>query len=230
MTATAPAPPRRRALRVGTVAPEGTGERRAPSAALTSLPFVLLIAVILGGGLLALLMVNNSLAAGSFEQARLRAEQVALFEQEQALRQEVQRLSSPTSLRGTARKLGMLPAATTAYIDIESGRILGTPMAAGGAGAGSADPVVESLDPSAEETADTAEEAAASTVIGDPGDSADAAAATGAPGGDSATTGAVGDAAPGGSATARDGDGAELSDSGPMTAYDRAVVSGEAGR
>ncbi|MDP4014837.1 MAG: hypothetical protein U0990_00350 [Candidatus Nanopelagicales bacterium] len=93
--------------------------------------FVLLVAAILSGGLIALLVINNSLAQGSFDQARLRAESTRLFEQEQAMRQEVERLSSPGDLSKRAKALGLVPAATIAYLDVASGRILGVPLAAG---------------------------------------------------------------------------------------------------
>ena len=44
----------------------------------SSLPFLALIAGLLGAALIALLLINNSLAAGSFEQARLKGDQILL--------------------------------------------------------------------------------------------------------------------------------------------------------
>lgn len=107
-------------------------QRAESTRSIASLPFVLGIAGLLAGGLVALLMINNSLAAGSFERARVRADATLLAEQEQALNQEVERLSSPTRLRQAAKDLGLIPAAATAYVDLADGRILGTPMPAGG--------------------------------------------------------------------------------------------------
>lgn len=115
---------RPRSRRVGSY--EGT-----PRGSMGTVSFVLLVAAILSGGLIALLVINNSLAQGSFDQARLRAESTRLFEQEQAMRQEVERLSSPGDLSKRAKALGLVPAATIAYLDVASGRILGVPLAAG---------------------------------------------------------------------------------------------------
>jgi hypothetical protein len=96
-----------------------------------TVPFAGFIAALLCGGLLTLLIVNNSLAAGSFEQARLQAERTLLFEQEQSLNQEVLALSSPASLRSEARQLGMVSAASTVFLDVASGKIFGIPKATG---------------------------------------------------------------------------------------------------
>ena len=96
-----------------------------------TVPFAGFIAALLVGGLLALLVVNNSLAAGSFDRARLKAERTLLFEQEQALNQEVLALSSPAMLRREAGRLGMVPAASSAFLDVSTGRILGVPRATG---------------------------------------------------------------------------------------------------
>lgn len=108
------------------------GQRRRVS----SLPFLALIAGLMGAGLLGLLMINNSLAAGSFTQARYKSDRILLGEQEQALRQEVERLSSPTRVREAARQAGLVPAATTAYFDVATGQILGVPLPADGTIAG----------------------------------------------------------------------------------------------
>ena len=77
-----------------------------PRRHVASLPFLALVAGLLGAGLLGLLLINNSLAAGSFEAARLKSDRILLGEQEQALRQEVERLSSPTRVREAARSAG----------------------------------------------------------------------------------------------------------------------------
>lgn len=201
-------PPRVRAL------PSGDAARRSVG----SLSFVLLVCGLLAGGLLSLLMVNNSLAAGSFEQARLRADRTLLGEQEQALTKEVERASSPTQLRAAAKFLGMVPAATTTYVDLTTGRILGTPLPSG-----------TTTIPGAPATPD-----AVTPVPGQPTPVASPGAADGVP---STGTGAPSDGttATGDSATAPDtpapaepaapgGDGAQAGP--PVTAYDRAIASG----
>ncbi len=213
MSTTLQAPTKRRSRRTPSPAEVLTPEPKRQGNA-SSLPFIGLVAAILSGGLLALLMVNNSLAAGSFEQARLRADQVALFEQEQVLRQQVERLSSPTQVRKAARRLGMLPAATTVYFDAATGRILGVPKPAGKAVGG--------------ETPLTGEEPLAPTdLFTEPGAEATEGATEA---GEAAPSDEAGAAAESDSETAEpspaEGDGAAITDSEPLSAYDRAVITG----
>lgn len=180
--------------------------RRPTTRPLGVVPFVGLVAAILGGGLIALLLVNNALATGSFEQARLKAEGTRLFEQEQALAEEVERQSSPAGLERRARDLGLVPAGSTAYLDLATGRILGVPAAAKGG-----------RDPDARTKPDGAPQP---TMSGD------------AP---TAGGGEPSDPEPSVTGDAPTSDGGEPSGSGSKTdgatvsggtAYDRAIVSG----
>jgi hypothetical protein len=143
----------------------------APRVNWRSAPFAGLITVLLAVGLIALLMVNNSLAAGSFEQADLRAEKTLLFEQEQGLNQQVLALSSPTQLRISARELGLVAATTTVYLDLLTGEISGVPKPAKGAALfpGSATPSTSTLENPAAATPATATSANPATpdVSGD---------------------------------------------------------------
>ncbi len=189
--------------------PQATAPRRTRPALrgvprVSSLPFLLGVAALLGVALVALLMVNNTLAAGSFEQSQLKSERILLGEQEQALRQDVERLSSPTRVREAARAAGLVPAATTVYFDPVSGQILGVPVRAGAAeaGAAAADPLT---DPTAVDPA-TGLPATAGTTP-DAGTAPDA-GTTPEPAGETADGATVGGTPPG------------------TTAYDRAVVSG----
>lgn len=178
---------------------------------LGSLPFLGLIAGILSLGLLTLLLINNSLAAGSFEQSRLKSDGILLGEQEQALSQEVQRLSSPTSLRDAAREAGLIAAATTAYIDISNGRILGTPMPAGAtAGAANSGDLAAPLAP--ESATSVVPDPAAPTPSGAEADGTDPRVT------DPGTTDP-------GATDPQGSDGAAVGPPG-QTAYDRAIVSG----
>lgn len=225
--ATHTAPSRRRRERPPDSAPGVRGLRppRRPASAtrdrrgqVSSLPFLGLIAGLLAGGLLTLLIVNNTLAAGSFEQAHLKADQILLSEQEQALRQEVQRLSSPTRLRAEAKGLGLVPAASTAYLDIASGQILGTPIPAGGGSAAvGMDPAPGPVPLTDGITDGTATDAGTSPTAG--GDAASTASPDAQPEG---ADGAELPGAEGNDATGRDGGTGQS----PATAYDRAIVSG----
>lgn len=189
---------------------------------MSSLPFLALIAGLLGAGLLSLLMINNSLAAGSFEQARMKSDRILLGEQEQALRQEVERLSSPTRVREAARQAGLVPAATTAYFDVATGQILGVPLPGGQAVPGdpalALAPETPAVDPATGQpvVAPPSADPAAAQPGGSPQSGAAAPTTTGAaPGADSAATTPPPDEA----------DGAAVGDA-PVTAYDRAIVSG----
>ena len=198
----------------------------------SSLPFLGLIAGLLAAGLLGLLIINNSLAAGSFEQARLRSDQILLGEQEQALRQEVERLSSPTRVREAAREAGLVPAATTAYFDVMTGQILGVPLPAGevtGATGVAPETAVVIIDPTTGQPID------ATTVVPlDPAaDSTDTTDTTSTDTGVTDPTATMPDAAQPQSSdadsprAADEADGAVLGgEPEGVTAYDRAVVSG----
>ncbi len=203
-----------------------SAERRRVSA----LPFLALVAGLLGAGLLSLLMINNSLAAGSFEQSRLKADRILLGEQEQALRQEVERLSSPTRVREAARQAGFIPAATTAYFDVTTGQILGTPLPADPTGAAPGAPAAATpalvdpatglpLDPATGLPVDPAtapvDDTLTTTDTGDTATPQDPAAVT-----DPAASGTA--------PTDSEADGAVVGGDQPggVTAYDRAIVSG----
>lgn len=216
-----PAPSRPAAPRLPRIKPPKVRQDAEPGhrRALGSLPFVLLVGGLLAAGLLSLLMVNNSLAAGSFEQTQLRADLTLLGEQEQALTQEVQRASSPTQLRAAAKALGMVPAATTTYFDPVTGTILGTPLPSG------TTTVPGTLDPGVGVDPGTIPPTGDGVTMpgGDDGTGAGAPGADPAgPGGDSATT--TPDAPTTGT---NQGDGAAPQPGpAPTTAYDRAIVSG----
>lgn len=218
--------------RVRTVRGEQTSP--APRRRVSSLPFLGLIAGLLAAGLLGLLMINNSLAAGSFEQARLKSDRILLGEQEQALRQEVERLSSPTRVREAAQQAGLLPAATTAYFDVMTGQILGVPIPAGQAVPGALALVpgvdVVTVDPATGLPIDPAASAAIDPATGLPVPATSPAVApdTAQPQPTQpAQPQPTESAQPPGAAAGEEADGAVLGgEPGGITAYDRAVVSG----
>lgn len=193
---------------------------------LGSLPFLGLIAAILSLGLLSLLLINNSLAAGSFEQSRLKADSILLGEQEQALSQEVQRLSSPTNLRDAARQAGLMAAATTAYIDISTGRILGTPMPAGATpGSATSGDLATPLTPDSTDPAVTDPTVTDPTTTDPTTDPTDSTASDPSASDPTAPDSAGPDSATGDTLDPEGSDGAAVGPAGE-TAYDRAIVSG----
>ena len=94
--------------------------------------FVLIITGILALALLAMLVINTSLAQGSFTVQALRGELQGLQEQEQALLEEVAAASAPIALEYRARELGMVPSTTPVFISVPEGRVLGKPRPAPG--------------------------------------------------------------------------------------------------
>lgn len=81
------------------------GRSTAPKA-----PFVVLVLLILGAGLIGLLLLNTGLQHGSFEIRDLERDVRVLRDQHTALTQQTTRLSAPAELADRARELGMVPA------------------------------------------------------------------------------------------------------------------------
>lgn len=108
-----------RLARLSRLVPAGT-----PNAARA--PFVLLVVVILGSGLLALLLLNASVNQGSFQLSKLERETRELTDEQQALQQEVDAYSAPHTLDKRARELGLVPGGTPAFL-MPDGTVKGVP-------------------------------------------------------------------------------------------------------
>ncbi|MET7932197.1 septum formation initiator family protein [Streptomyces sp. NPDC005322] len=119
-------------------APGATTARRAP--------FVLLVVVVLGSGLIALLLLNSSLNQGSFELGKLEKQTDELTDERQALQQDVDQLSAPGALERRARELGMVPGGSPAFLNPD-GTVRGVPAPATGqpSALGAPGPVVPPL-------------------------------------------------------------------------------------
>ena len=113
---------RGRAARLARLLPAG------PSRAART-PFVLLVVLLLGGGLITLLMLNSSLNEGSFELGRLKKETTDLTDEEQALQREVSGYEDPGALERRARDLGMVPGGAPAFL-APDGTVRGVPSPA----------------------------------------------------------------------------------------------------
>ncbi|AXK32641.1 septum formation initiator family protein [Streptomyces armeniacus] len=96
-------------------------------------PFVLLMVLLLGSGLLALLLLNASLNKGSFQLDDLEQQTEELTDEQQALEQEVGSYSAPGALEGRARELGMVPGGAPAFL-YPDGTVRGKPEPAAGEG------------------------------------------------------------------------------------------------
>ncbi|MEU3712457.1 hypothetical protein [Streptomyces catenulae] len=92
-------------------------------------PFVLLVVVLLGSGLLALLLLNSALNQGSFELSRLEKRTDELTDDQQELQQAVDAVSAPGALERRARELGMVPGGNPAFL-APDGTVRGRPSEA----------------------------------------------------------------------------------------------------
>ncbi|WP_328496869.1 septum formation initiator family protein [Streptomyces sp. NBC_00414] len=113
---------RGRAARLARLFPTGSGQ-----AART--PFVLLVVVLLGGGLIGLLVLNSALSEGSFQLDDLQKDTKSLTDEEQALQRDVDAYSAPDALQRRARELGMVPGGDPAFLNPD-GTVRGVPSAA----------------------------------------------------------------------------------------------------
>lgn len=114
--------PRGRAARLARLIPAGRAR-----AART--PFVLLVVLLLGGGLLGLLVLNSALSEGSFELDDIQRRTKSLTDEEQALQRDIDAYSAPDALQRRARELGMVPGGDPAFLGPD-GTVKGVPSAA----------------------------------------------------------------------------------------------------
>ncbi|MEU9448257.1 septum formation initiator family protein [Streptomyces sp. NPDC048277] len=112
-----------RAARLARLFPPG----RANQAART--PFVLLVVLLLGGGLIGLLVLNSALSEGSFRLDDLQKQTKNLTDEEQALQRDIDAYSAPDALQRRARELGMVPGGDPAFLDPD-GTVKGVPSPA----------------------------------------------------------------------------------------------------
>ncbi|GAA3790459.1 hypothetical protein GCM10022403_025820 [Streptomyces coacervatus] len=116
---------RGRAARLARLLP-GPGSRA--QAART--PFVLLVVLLLGGGLIALLVLNSALSEGSFKLDDLQKDTKSLTDEEQGLQRDIDSYSAPEALQERARELGMIPGSDPAFLNPD-GTVKGVPSVAG---------------------------------------------------------------------------------------------------
>jgi outer membrane murein-binding lipoprotein Lpp len=127
---TTSARPRRAPL---TALPGGAGERgrrldvvRAPLQSASGIPFYVLCAAILAGALLAALLLNTTMARGSYEMARLQKEVGQVAQDVQDV--EAQLRAAEASLPERARQMGMVPAENPTMISVATGEVVAAPQ------------------------------------------------------------------------------------------------------
>ncbi len=87
--------------------------------------FLALCVALLLGGFVAVLVLNTAMAKGSYTMRDLQRRSDALTDHQDALRHAIDGLSGPGPLARRARDLGMVPAATPAFLRLTDGKVLG---------------------------------------------------------------------------------------------------------
>ncbi|AVH59233.1 MULTISPECIES: hypothetical protein [Streptomyces] len=113
---------RGRAARLARLLPAGAGQA-------ARAPFVLLVVLLLGGGLIGLLVLNSALSEGAFRLDDLQKDTKSLTDEEQALQRDVDAYAAPDALQQRARELGMVPGGDPAFLNPD-GTVMGVPGAA----------------------------------------------------------------------------------------------------
>lgn len=127
-----PRPPRGGSWGAPWTAPERTPltvvprrRQRAPK-----VPFVVLVTALLVGGVTGLLLFNTHMQQGSFVAGSLEERAAVLAGKEESLRMRLQRLRDPQHLAAEAKRLGMVPVSSPAFIRLDDGKVLGNPQVA----------------------------------------------------------------------------------------------------
>jgi len=95
-------------------------------------PFILLVLGLLGSGLICLLVINTTLAAGSFQITHLEEGNVTLAQRVQELQQQLASEESPASIEKQATRLGMRQQHRLNFINVRTGRIYRQPATEAG--------------------------------------------------------------------------------------------------
>jgi hypothetical protein len=93
-------------------------------------PFAILVGGILGGGLIALLLLHTMAAQDAFRLHDLQRQAADLRDTQQELQVATQQLEAPATLATRARALGMVPTGSISFIRLRSGRLVGVAKAA----------------------------------------------------------------------------------------------------
>jgi hypothetical protein len=93
-------------------------------------PFVTLVSLLLVGGIAGLLLFNTNMQQSSFVASSMELKAAELAGKEESLRMELDRLRDPQTVAAKAKKLGMVPADSPAFLRLSDGKVLGRPTVA----------------------------------------------------------------------------------------------------
>jgi type II secretory pathway pseudopilin PulG len=94
------------------------------------IPFVTLVSLLLVGGVAGLLFFNTSMQQASFKATALEQRAQVLDAQRQSLQMQLDTLRNPQRVALQARRMGMVPPRSPAFIRLGDGKVLGDPMPA----------------------------------------------------------------------------------------------------
>jgi hypothetical protein len=95
-------------------------------------PFILVVLGLLGGGLVCLLVINTTLAAGSFRISALQQGNAQASQRVEELQQQVATEESPASIEQRALQLGLRMQPVLNFLDLRTGRSYAMPTTAPG--------------------------------------------------------------------------------------------------
>ena len=97
----------------------------APPAAQGNGLFVALCIALVLGGFVGVLLLNTAMAKGSYTMRELQHRSAELADTQDDLRHDLDTVSGPGPLAREARALGMVPAASPAFLRLSDGEVLG---------------------------------------------------------------------------------------------------------
>ncbi|MBR7744411.1 hypothetical protein KC207_14040 [Phycicoccus sp. BSK3Z-2] len=97
----------------------------APQPAEGNALFVALCVALVLGGFVGVLLLNTAMAKGSYTMRELQHRSEELTDTQDDLRHDLDAVSGPGPLAREARALGMVPAATPAFLRLSDGEVLG---------------------------------------------------------------------------------------------------------
>lgn len=117
-----PQPRADRSARVG-------ASRDAPPAPVAAprTPFVMLVVILVAAGIVGLLVLNTKINENSYQLQQMRDAQTTLDTKEQNLRSQLAARQSPGNLAAAARRLGLVPAHSPAFLQLPDGRVFSMP-------------------------------------------------------------------------------------------------------
>jgi hypothetical protein len=93
-------------------------------------PFVAMLCVLVVAGVVGILVLTAKINANQFRLNNLQSQQAGLDQQEASIKQTLAEQQSPGNLVAAAKKLGLVPAGTLAFIQLPNGKVYGLPQPA----------------------------------------------------------------------------------------------------